>query len=80
MFHRLFEGHILFKLYRDGGAGMRGYVKLSNDVLVIKNWGSVADVPLPGDILSFTDAEILQTRKRFIAVDGNRFKKIKPDE
>ena len=49
-------------------------------MMIIKNWEKIEDIPFPGDFLSFTDTEVLQQRKRFISVDGNRFKKIKTEE
>ena len=74
------EVQILLKIYRSSNTGLRGYVKLATDMMIIKNWEKIEDIPFPGDFVSFTDTEILQQRKRFISVDGNRFKKIKTEE
>ena len=56
--------------------GYRGYIKLANDLMIFKRWEKAENIPFPAEIISYTDAEVLEQRKRVIKCDDTRFKRI----
>ena len=68
---------LFFEVYRQSPVGFRGYIKLVNDVTIFKRWETPEQIPFPAELISFTDADIIEGRKREIKCDGNRFKKIR---
>ena len=44
--------------------------------MIFKKWEKAENIPFPSEIITYTDADILEQRKRVIKCDENRFKRI----
>ena len=45
--------------------------------MIFKRWEKAESIPFPHELISFTDADIVEQRKRTIKCDETRFKRLR---